>query len=171
MRVPGVAWSGWLEPNVYQGIPCLIVPDISRTPRGYGQCQVKRYGVVVHRRHRLAWIDAHGMLPPPETPWILHYCDVPECEEPTHLYAGTPGDNIRDMWARSGRKGKAGGTGGSNRVPGEDRPNHRLTAERVRTARRDHAAGVTIADLARRYGVSRPTLRHAVQGATWKHVE
>lgn len=48
----------------------------------------------------------------------------------------------------------------------------RLTPKRVAAARRAVAAGrATIADLARRYGVSESALSAAVHGLTWKHVK
>jgi hypothetical protein len=31
---------------------------------------------------------------------ILHRCDNPLCVRPDHLFPGTQGDNIRDMWAK-----------------------------------------------------------------------
>lgn len=33
--------------------------------------------------------------------WVLHRCDISECVNPHHLYAGTPVDNRRDMLERS----------------------------------------------------------------------
>jgi len=69
----------------------------TRDRDGYGRCAVRRYGRMIWSTHILAWIDAHGMLPPPETPCVLHRCDNPPCENSDHLFAGTVADNNRDM--------------------------------------------------------------------------
>jgi hypothetical protein len=47
----------------------------------------------------------------------------------------------------------------------------KLTEEKVREAKREHASGgVTIANLARRYGVSRGLLSRILSGHRWQHV-
>lgn len=82
------------------GSSCIVVPGASRNKQGYARCQQKRFGRTIHLRHVLAWVDAHGMLPPPEKPCILHTCDNPPCENPDHLWAGTRADNNADMHAK-----------------------------------------------------------------------
>lgn len=76
--------------------PCVETAN-ARSPHGYGRCGVKRFGRTIRLTHVLAWIDANGTLPPPETPWILHHCDNPPCHRVNHLYAGTHADNHADM--------------------------------------------------------------------------
>jgi len=52
--------------------------------------------------HRAAWILAYG--PIPDGIFILHRCDNPPCVRPSHLFAGTPLDNMRDMIAKGRNK-------------------------------------------------------------------
>lgn len=60
---------------------------------GYGLNGRKEYV------HRLAWVEANGPIPP-ETPFVLHRCDVRHCYEAEHLFVGTQADNVADMIAK-----------------------------------------------------------------------
>lgn len=55
--------------------------------------------------HRVAYEDAVG--PIPAGMYVLHTCDNRPCCNPAHLWIGTQGDNLRDMWAK-GRRPRAG---------------------------------------------------------------
>ena len=48
--------------------------------------------------HRLAYEQVNG--PIPEGHVICHRCDTPNCVNPSHLFAGTQKDNLRDMFAK-----------------------------------------------------------------------
>lgn len=69
---------------------------------GYGR---RRANGKVQRVHRLAWIEAHGPIPP-ETPFVLHHCDVRHCYEVEHLWLGTHADNMADMVAKERSQGR-----------------------------------------------------------------
>ena len=73
----------------------------AKTRGGYGHLNYqKRY----YRAHRLAWILTFGPIPEPS--WgeseleVCHKCNNPACVRPDHLFLGTHGDNIRDMWKK-----------------------------------------------------------------------
>jgi len=53
---------------------------------------------------------------------------------------------------------------------GENNGMAKLTTSKVAAARKMARNGESVADLARRYGVSHKTMFHAVTGVTWKHV-
>jgi len=69
-------------------------------PNGYGQvpyCGKIRYA------HRLAYELANG--PIPEGLQINHRCDVRNCANPDHLYAGTQLENVREAASKGRMKG------------------------------------------------------------------
>lgn len=56
-----------------------------------------------YRANRMA-LELAGR-PVPEGMMACHHCDTPACVNPSHLYVGTPSDNVQDM-LRRGRHGK-----------------------------------------------------------------
>lgn len=115
--------------------------------------------------HRVAWLLTHG--PVPEGLLVCHHCDNPRCVRPDHLFLGTVQDNALDMV----HKGRCGSWEGAPHLErGEARYNVRLNPERVREIRRRHAAGATLADLARAFQVNSGTIYNVVTRRRWKHV-
>lgn len=135
------------EPNT----GCLLWTALSDKD-GYGKLTWRGRGM---RAHRLAWELTYG----PTDLWVLHKCDTPACVNPAHLFVGTVFDNLRDMDAK-GRRGCG------NRLNGERRPQHKLTADDVRAIR----AARSPRFLARKYGVASETVRLIRRGKSWRHV-
>lgn len=101
----------------------------------------------------------HGAIP--DDLQVLHECDNPPCANPAHLKLGTNADNVRDRVVR-GREG--------------DRRGHRngaaiLDERAVREMREAFSKGESGEALGRRFGVSAPTARDAVNRTTWRHVQ
>ena len=68
---------------------------------GYGGL---RYKGKQEYSHRVAWIISFGDIP--DGLYVCHRCDNPSCCNPSHLWLGTPADNMHDRDA----KGRGGDT-------------------------------------------------------------
>jgi hypothetical protein len=151
---------------------------------GYGRISVRRRTVLAHR---LAWEEANGRSIP-DGLFVCHRCDVPRCVRPDHLFLGTQQDNHDDKW-RKGR-GASGDKNGRRKHP-ETAPrgdnngarthphrlargvvHHaaRLTEADVVECRTRHAAGESVAALARAFGVAAQSMHKVVERRSWKHV-
>lgn len=79
---------------------------------------------------------------------LLHKCDNPLCVNPEHLYAGTPGDNMRDRTERR-------------------RTHSRLTPENVQQIRQSAESTLI---LSKRFGVSQSMIVSIKNKTRWKWV-
>lgn len=138
------------------------------------------YGVVTvdgtrQRAHRVAWAITNG--PIPEGLHACHHCDNPPCCNPAHLFLGTPGDNMADMNAK-GRHAPGTTTGDRNgmrarpdSVPrGSHNGSAKLTEADIPEIRAALARRELQSVVARRYGVSEPTIARIRKGENWRHV-
>jgi hypothetical protein len=134
---------------------CLVWQG-AHDAKGYGRV---RYRGRVVRPHRLAWeLSRHRRVPAGKL--VTHRCDNPPCFEPRHMRLGTPQSNMREASLR-GRL-----------CHGERHPRAKLTGSVVAEARSVHQAGLaTFAVLAAESGVAPATIREAVVGVTWRHVQ
>lgn len=108
--------------------------------------------------HRVAYRAAHGAIPPGQ--YVLHRCDVPACVNPDHLFLGTQAENVTDCVAKG------------RRSPQDGENNHRakLTFSDVVAIRAFSDAGMSRAELGRRFGVTAESISAVVLGKTWKNV-
>lgn len=123
--------------------------------RGYGKFYFQSKAWVASR---LAYILYHGRHP---SHLVCHRCDNPGCINPLHLFDGTTQDNAIDMVSK-GRNVKVRGVSGK-RSP--------LTEDSVREIKRLSATGINNAELGRRFGVHRSTIRVIVTGCYWKDIK
>lgn len=121
--------------------------------------------------HRVSYELHKG--PIPKGLYVLHTCDVRECVNPDHLYAGTPLDNVRDCFARG--RAKIGDQHPTKTHPesvtrGERNAMAKLSERDVLEIRSVEWGPGVAANLAERFRVSRRSIRDARRGATWAHL-
>lgn len=136
---------------------------------GYGWCSA----MGEKKAHRVAYVLAYGLVP--EGLSVLHSCDNPGCCNYAHLRAGTPADNMRDKVERGRARGAAGEANGMQTRPEQRSAGSRngaakLTEADVLRIRERRAAGATVYELAKDFGLSHPTVSNICTRKTWKHV-
>lgn len=119
-------------------------------PGGYGRFRLTSEGNRIVPAHRWAYEQRYG--PAPKELHILHRCDNPRCVNPSHLFVGTPQDNVTDKM-----------------VKGRSKLN-KLTEEQAIYAMARLLVGERATRIARDFGVDRSTISHLWGGSTWKHL-
>lgn len=130
----------------------------TRKETGYGKAYLG--GRKWARAHRLAYEIHYGVAPGDLI--VLHNCDNPPCCNPAHLRLGTQLENVADRVER-----------GRGRVPkGDEHPNSKLTADKVREIRRRFVRGRRGDGprAAREFGVSITIIHQVLRREIWKHV-
>lgn len=147
--------------------------------KGYGLIALKQTDHIL--AHRLAYELTYGMILPGIV--CCHHCDTPLCVRPDHLFLGTQGDNLRDMFKkqrhgahthpeRLARGKKSGRRLHPESYPhGEQAPHAKLTENQVRTIRHLRATQqISYARLASLFRVSPTLIRHIIARKRWSHV-
>ncbi|MHB8409861.1 MAG: HNH endonuclease signature motif containing protein [Acidiferrobacterales bacterium] len=134
---------------------------------GYGVCTRRRLAPRPLFVHRLAWMTAHGTIPPGMC--VCHHCDNPRCINTEHLFLGSVGDNNLDRDLK-GRTAKGDHCAPERRARGERHGRSRLSAAAVADIKRDLRSGIPITTLARANGVCPGTIGHIAAGRHWREV-
>ncbi|MGE5617839.1 MAG: HNH endonuclease [Sphingomonadaceae bacterium] len=120
--------------------------------RGYGLISVEGRPVLTHR-----WVYEFVNGPIPQGFYVHHTCGVRRCCNPEHLRLATHAQNMAEMRA----------AGRSTR--GARNPRAKLTEAEVLEIRARYAAGnVSQSALARRYGVTPPSINDIVHRVSWR---
>lgn len=182
----------WAKVNKQGALHCVLKTrcwewTAATDGRGYGT-----FKVMNPRRqicaHRMSWELENGPIPRGDGyhgACVLHRCDNPVCVRPAHLFLGTVGDNVRDMFAKGRSKtllipghslSPKGDDHWARRCPGRVRRGSghglsKVTEDDVRKIRRLYAAGEkTQVELGRVFGISHVAVGMIVRRKTWTHV-
>lgn len=158
--------------------PDACWPWMAATTRGgYGHMAVNGRHL---RANRLSL--AISGAPPPCDAFVCHSCDNPACVNPSHLWIGSPKDNVDDMLAKGrGSRGDMHGEAVRRRVPrgedhylrrdpgmvrrGADHPNAKLIDSEM--VLRMLAGGVPRRAIADAVGVGRTVIDAVANGTHW----
>ena len=91
----------WNKVDRRDPFSCWVWKAASAT-NGYGRFKFRG---AMQRANRVAWWLTHG--PVPKGLWVLHHCDNKLCVNPSHLFLGTPTDNVLDMVKKNRHEGFA----------------------------------------------------------------
>lgn len=108
--------------------------------------------------HRVGWTLHYG--PIPAGTYVCHRCDNPACNNPRHLFLGTPSENSMDREAK----------GRSNRRRGERVRTSKLSNDDVRSIRVRNRQGESARSIARSFGMAHATINKILVGNAWTHV-
>jgi len=149
-------FDSWVEMDPNGG--CWLWSGVT-SEFGHGRFGV---GATSLPAHRFAFERAYG--PVPRALNVCHHCDVPQCVNPDHLFAGTQADNVADMMAK--------GRYGENRrwCRGSAHPRAKLDECAVVRILDALSRGQTQYDLADQYGVSQIMISRIKRGLSWSHV-
>lgn len=129
---------------------------IGGTVTGYGLFRYRGENKLAHRVSYELFIG-----PIPEGMYICHHCDRHGCINPTHLFAGTQKDNVRDMMA----KGRA------NQAKGENTGSAKLKEFQVLEIKRLLGTGrFTQKELGIMFNISKSVIEHINLGLKWKYL-
>jgi HNH endonuclease len=112
------------------------------------------------RAHRVSWIIHNG--PIKDGLLVCHHCDNRRCVRPDHLFLGTYADNNADMSCKGRVK--------FNPQYGEKCGASKLTVAQVIKIRQLQAKGITLQELANRFGVGLNTVHCIATRKTWRHI-
>lgn len=177
---PNVATRGYQLSNVESVAPVLVGIGMggfwskvvktndcwlwigSHQSDGYGTYWDSEQGKVV-LAHRYIWTEYNGIIPGGMN--ILHKCDVPPCVRPDHLFMGTQGDNIIDMYNK--------GRGNREHINmGSRNGGAKITPDIVKIIRQLYSAGgISQQAIANLFGLSQSHIGTIVRGEHWASVE
>ena len=120
---------------------------------GYGMF---RYQSKMVRAHRWLYQYVHNKSLEPNI-FVCHTCDNPLCVNPSHLFEGTPQDNMTDKIKKGRQKN----------LKGVKHQNSRLTEQQVLDIRNDSRRAI---DIAKKYNISKWYVYEIKSKKTWRHI-
>lgn len=131
--------------------PCVIY---GRSEKEYNSIKDYRFNSI----HRKVYSETHNNYVFKKSDVVMHTCDKPGCEEPTHLFLGTQLDNINDC-INKGRRVNNNGTRNGKSL---------LSEQAVLDIKQMINEGYTQREIAEEFNVSQPTISAIKNNKRWK---
>jgi len=152
-KTPEERFFSYIFPVTESGCWLWVGPVCSHKPgREYGVIKMNGESFLAHR---LSYEIHKGKIPDGLS--VCHKCDVPNCINPDHLYAGTHKQNMDDMY----RKGRY------TRPKGSKHHKSKLTRDDVLAIR---ASNKTEKELAAHYDISNTHVGRIRRREFWGHI-
>lgn len=120
------------------------------------------------RAHRLSYVALSNPVHDCEIPagmLVCHRCDNPSCINPTHLFLGTPADNMADRDSKGRHKPNTGKSYGC----GESANSAKLKWHQVLEIRKMASSGeFTQTEIAEMFGINQSGVSKIRLGVTWR---
>lgn len=121
------------------------------------------YGGMTHdgknyKAHRFSY--EHHVGPIPAGMYVCHKCDNPPCVNPSHLFLGTPNQNVQDRHSK----------GRDASMKGSKNPLAKLSEFKIQEIRKMLSDGASYKKIAALYQVSSALIGQVKRGIIWKHV-
>jgi hypothetical protein len=139
--------------NIEKTDECWLWKGALRGRVGHGVITV---GQRIRAAHRVSYEMNVG--PIPDGMVVRHLCNTPNCVRPDHLAVGTRAENSADRM-KSKRQ-----------AVGLDSGHAKITEDQVIEMRCLYREGVSVTDLAERYGLDVVAIYLAITGKNWAHV-
>ncbi len=106
--------------------------------------------------HRISWSLKNGQISPEKL--ILHECDNPPCENPSHLFAGSQKENMQDASKKT--RMASGARNGRSKITEID----------VLEIRRLCSEGATQTSVSKIFRLSQHNVSRIVHRKIWRHI-
>ena len=130
---------------------------------GYGRTTLRGKQYLTHRLAYCIWT---GMSTKSEL-FVLHKCHIKKCCNPSHLYAGTQADNIKDAVEACAAKGMVFGAWNKGKQAGLANHNARLSLKDISEIRLAFKNGATVLELEKRFKVGKTPLYQLKNKTHW----
>jgi len=136
---------------------CVVWPYSKGGQMGYGRIYLPTKQM--DYTHRQSWKQRRGEIP--YGLQVLHTCDNPPCFNPRHLFLGTCKDNAED--AANKKRTCIGEKNAMSKLS-------ELEVLSIRELYHHGVRGLGQIEMARKFGVTKITIRKIIKRITWRHI-